>query len=385
MKKRLFLLGILCFSFSPFFSVFAQKLPTLDFYYSLTCPHCHNEMEWFPELKEMFPDIQIKKTVVNGDKKAQTEFLERLKSLDHEFLGVPTNIIEDQVIVGFDPQKIIKTLTEKYGEPQKTIKDGESQKTIEKEESKVVKWESFLNYSWPIMGFTLGILDGFNPCAMWSLLILLGFLLTIESKKKRWLIGSVFLASSGILYFGALLTYLLGFAKVSQIASSEFMVYVFRAVGVLAIVTGIFSLKKSAKNEVDCDVRDAESKKTFSKKLTEILDQKNTWLLLIGVIGLAFSVNSIELVCSFAIPTAFTASLVSLEIPFWQQIAAISIYDFAYMLDDLIVFLIAMWTLNLKLFSARAVQISHFIGGGILILLGGLLVVNPELLSKIFN
>lgn len=375
MKKQLLIFGVLFFSFASFFNVSAQKLPTLDFYYSLTCPHCHHEMEWFPELKELYPDLQITKTEV-GSEKAQKELLERLEALNYEFIGVPVNIIEDQVIFGFVPQKIIEALTEKYGAPQKEF--------IE-EKKAGVNWENFLNYSWPIMSFTLGILDGFNPCAMWSLLILLGFILTIEEKKKRWLIGVVFLLSSGILYFGALLTYLLGFSKISQIASSELMVYVFRAVGVLAVGTGILSLKKSIKKEVECDVRDADSKKTFAKKLTAILDQKNTWLLLLGVIGLAFSVNSIELVCSFAIPTAFTASLVSLKIPFWQQLVGISIYDFAYMLDDLIVFLIAMWTMNLKLFSARVVQISHLIGGFILILLGGLLVINPELLSKIFN
>jgi len=167
--------------------------------------------------------------------------------------------------------------------------------------------------------------------------------------------------------------------------NGQTMLYVFRAVGLLAVITGGISLKKSTKAEVDCDVRDAESKKSFSKKLTSILEKDNIYLVLAGVIGLAFSVNSVELICSFAIPTAFTATLVSSGIPFWQRIMAISIYDFAYMLDDLIVFLVAMWTLNLKMFSSRAVQISHLIGGILLLLIGGLLIINPGFLSQIFN
>jgi hypothetical protein len=220
---------------------------------------------------------------------------------------------------------------------------------------------------------------------MWSLIVLIGFLLTLEDKRKRWLIGGVFLASSAILYFGALLTYLLGFTQIVGWLSGGAMLWTFRAVGILAIFTGGMALWKFRENNTECDVRDAKAKKTFHEKLNNLLSQEKLSLILPGIIVLAFSVNAIELLCSFAIPTAFTATLVSGDLSFFQQLLAISIYDVAYILDDLIVFFIAMWTLNLKLVSHQAVRWSHFAGGLILLLIGATLLLNPSLLGSWFS
>lgn len=377
---------VFCFFFfgalAPTLSVDAQQIPSLDFFYGEECPHCHDEMEWFPALKKLYPDLIINKFEVWHNTENLILAKNTLKELGTKFSGVPTNVIAGAVVVGFDPEKMLEIFEAKYGPPQK---DKEAEAATKKVIAKESGWKKFLNLSWPLMSFVLGILDGFNPCAMWSLLVLIGFLLSLDDKRKRWLIGIVFLASSGILYFGALLTYLLGFSEISEIITGELMLWVFRVVGLLAVITGLLALKSGAKKEVECDIRDGKSKKKFTDRLADILAREKTHLVLIGVIGLAFSVNAIELLCSFAIPTAFTATLVSSGISFWKQIIAISIYDLAYMLDDVVVFLVAMWTLNLNVFSTRAVQVSHFVGGGILLLLGILLMINPGILSAISN
>lgn len=357
-------------------NVQAQQRTVLDFYYGAECPHCHKEMKWFPELKKMYPHLEIQKYEVWHDTANQKKWAEHLAQFDMEPQGVPTNIIGEEVIVGFNAQGILAALEKTYGPPQ-------SQAPPNTTPTENNGWKKYLQWSWPLMSFALGIIDGFNPCAMWSLFVLIGFLLTIDDKKKRWMIGGVFLASSGIIYFAALLTYLLGFTQVTTLVATSTMTYVFRAVGILALVTGFFAIKNMKNVGVDCEVRDADSKRKFHTKLKNILEQEKLWLVLIGVTGLAFSVNAIELLCSFAIPTAFTATLISTNIPFAQQLMAISIYDLAYMLDDIIVFAIAMWTLNLKVFSPKMVQWSHAIGGIILVLIGLLLLINPEILATL--
>jgi glutaredoxin len=359
----------------------AQKLPVLEFYHGATCPHCHEEKEWFDELKTQYPDIEIKEFEVWFDADNQKKWAKRMADLGQEPQGVPTNIIEDQVIVGFRPNEILAALEKSYGPPiAPKAEDNKAPPTTDKKE-----WEKYLQFSWPVMSFLLGAIDGFNPCAMWSLIVLIGFLLTLEDKRKRWLIGGVFLASSAILYFGALLTYLLGFTQIVGWLSGGAMLWTFRAVGILAIFTGGMALWKFRENNTECDVRDAKAKKTFHEKLNNLLSQEKLSLILPGIIVLAFSVNAIELLCSFAIPTAFTATLVSGDLSFFQQLLAISIYDVAYILDDLIVFFIAMWTLNLKLVSHQAVRWSHFAGGLILLLIGATLLLNPSLLGSWFS
>ena len=130
--------------------------------------------------------------------------------------------------------------------------------------------ERTLKLPWPIMSFILGLIDGFNPCAMWTLLILIGFLLGMPDKKKRWLIGGIFIASSGIIYFAALLAYLLGFEAIAAYASGSTMIWIFRIIGLVAIVSVVKTLWGGIKNKNECTIRDAKEKITFKNKLENI-------------------------------------------------------------------------------------------------------------------
>lgn len=57
------------------------------------------------------------------------------------------------------------------------------------------------NLSLPALTVVLGALDGFNPCAMWALVFLLGMLVGIEDRKRVWILGLAFLAGSGLVFF----------------------------------------------------------------------------------------------------------------------------------------------------------------------------------------
>lgn len=245
-------------------------------------------------------------------------------------------------------------------------------------------WGGFLDYSWPFMSLILGLIDGFNPCAMWTLFILLGFLLTMENKRKRWLIGGVFIASSGILYLAALFTYLIGFQALTTIIATKFMTYVFSLIGLMSIGAGAWAVYTFRTKGIECEVRDTASKKKFHQKLAAILEREQLWFVLGGMVLLAFSVNAFELLCSFAIPTVFTSTLISLDLNWWQKITALLMYDFAYIFDDLIVFTVAIKTLSLKVFSPKITQIANLIGGIILIIIGLLLFFDPETFTSLF-
>ena len=246
-------------------------------------------------------------------------------------------------------------------------------------------WSGVMDYSWPVMSFILGLVDGFNPCAMWTLFILIGFLFSVEDKRKQWLIGGVFIGSSGIIYMAALLTYLFGFKEITQMIATNAMGWVFLAIGGIAILTGLISLLSFSQKSVDCEVRGIKSKQKFSRKIQSILANENIWLILGGVIVLAFSVNIFELLCSFAIPTVFTATLVSLDLSLAKELIALTIYDFAYVLDDLIVFTIAIKTLSLKVFDKKLIQTVHLIGAILLIVIGVLLIFDSEKFIGLFT
>lgn len=245
-------------------------------------------------------------------------------------------------------------------------------------------WAGILDTSWPFMSFLLGLIDGFNPCAMWTLFILIGFLISMKDTKKQWLIGGIFIFSSALIYMAALLTYLYGFKEITQAIALTSMQWVFLAIGAISIATGVITLLNVSKKGVECDIRDQASKKKFYEKITEILNREKIWLILGGIIILAFSVNAFELLCSFAIPTIFTTTLIQLELNTAQELTALFLYDFAYILDDLVLFTIAMKTLSLKVFDKKLVQRANIAGGVLLILLGLILCLDSEILIQLF-
>ena len=59
----------------------------------------------------------------------------------------------------------------------------------------------------------IGLVDGFNPCAMWILLLLISLLLSVKDNKRRWILGIAFLFATAVVYFLFLISYFLNYPK----------------------------------------------------------------------------------------------------------------------------------------------------------------------------
>jgi hypothetical protein len=60
----------------------------------------------------------------------------------------------------------------------------------------------------PAFTVILGLLDGFNPCAMWVLLFVLSLLVNLRDRVKMAVIGGTFVLVSGIVYFAFMAAWL---------------------------------------------------------------------------------------------------------------------------------------------------------------------------------
>lgn len=92
-------------------------------------------------------------------------------------------------------------------------------------------------------------------------------------------------------------------------------------------------------------------------------------------------VNLVELVCSAGLPAIYTQVLALSKLANWQYYLYIFIYVFFFMIDDLIVFSIAMLTLENTGITTKYSKYSRIIGGLIMILIGYLIIFKPNLLA----
>ena len=120
-------------------------------------------------------------------------------------------------------------------------------------------------------------------------------------------------------------------------------------------------------------------------KIKKITSEKKFILAIFGIIALAISVNLVELACSAGLPLIFTQILALNDLSTFEYVIYMLIYILFFLIDDIVVFVIAMLTLNIKGISSKYGKYSHLIGGIIMILIGILMIFKPEWLMFNFG
>lgn len=422
-KKYFFTLFLMTLFSVPSLTL-AEEITNLYFFHSESCPHCQAENEYLIELEAERDDIKINKFEISQNQKNAELFVKASQILNTTFNGVPVMIIGDQAIIGFSksitPSRIenliescaentcpdsinglisfsetTTTNTDTTNEPptDENIND-ENQPTnneiIENKDEEIIdsnleseSCEDMLDipflgeintktFSLPILAIVLGVIDGFNPCALWALLFLISLLIGMKDRKRMWLLGTAFILSSALVYFGFMVAWLniilfIGFISLIRIL-----------IGVVALIGGSVNIRKGLKKQSGCSVTNSETKRKIIDKTKDFLHEKSFWFSLIGIISLAIVVNLIEILCSAGLPVVFTQVLALNNLSSLQYYLYITLYIFFFMLDDLFIFFAAMITLKLTGVTTKYTKITEIAGGVLMLIIGVLMIFKPE-------
>ena len=234
---------------------------------------------------------------------------------------------------------------------------------------------SLKDVSLPIFTIILGAVDGFNPCAMWILIFLITMMFSMHDRFKMWILGLTFIFTSGFVYLCFMLSWLSLASFLSSVVLIRFLIACF---AVSFGMVNIYRYFKSLNSDVGCDVTDKKKRVKIMERIKKIVNEKSFLLSILGIMLLAFSVNLIELLCSLGIPVMFTNVLAMNELSTLEYVIYIGLYLIFFLIDDILVFVIAMKTLKIKGISNKYTKYSHLIGGIIMLLLGILMVIKPE-------
>ena len=234
---------------------------------------------------------------------------------------------------------------------------------------------SLKDVSLPIFTIILGAVDGFNPCAMWILIFLITMMFSMHDRFKMWILGLTFILTSGFVYLCFMLSWLSLASFLSSVVLIRFLIACF---AVLFGMVNIYRYFKSLNSDVGCDVTDKKKRVKIMERIKKIVNEKSFLLSILGIMLLAFSVNLIELLCSLGIPVMFTNVLAMNELSTLEYVIYIGLYLIFFLIDDILIFVIAMKTLKIKGISNKYTKYSHLIGGIIMLLLGILMVIKPE-------
>jgi glutaredoxin len=365
---------------------------TVYLFWAQGCPHCEREIAYMKRLEAADPQVRVRYFEITRDARNRALLFDVARQLGIQQVSVPFTVIGDEAVVGYLSDEVTGAALRQRAQacaatgcpdPVAALLGGTAAPTAGHAAEAgalsailrlpLVGEVSVRNLSLPALTLILGALDGFNPCAMWTLIFLIGLLVGLKDKKRMWALGGAFIAGSAAVYF------LFMAAWLSLLLFLGMVVWVRLGIGVVALAGGYWYVREYLVNRENvCPVTAPEHRRRVFERLRALASEQSFLLALAGILLLAFAVNLVELLCSAGIPAVYTQVLAMSNLPRWQHYAYLALYIFVFMLDDLIVFLAAMTTLQATGLTTRYARYSHLIGGVVLLAIGAVMLLRPE-------
>ena len=380
--------------------VFASERILIEVFERDGCAHCQAEQEFLTELKTQHDDIEVRYLDI-GDEYLEDLFV-RFTEVNHFTRATPLTLIGTEVFQGFNTgdttgKLLLRAIERERGQERvgvnRVLEEGISLNIQERGAmcdattgmcTKAVP-EYFVRipffgtvnvyaYSLPVLASVLGLIDGFNPCALWVLVTFLLVLVQMKSRERMLAVAGLFVLAESIMYYLILNVWFTtwDFVGLDHIVTP--------LVGLLALGGGGFFLYEWKTADGTCKVIDTSKRASLMAAIKKLAHEPLTWVSAAGIIALAFSVNVIEFACSIGIPQAFTKILQINQLNSWQEQGAMFLYIFFYMLDDLFIFSLALWGADRLYLTQKYSRWSTLIGGILMFVLGVILIIRPEVL-----
>jgi len=228
----------------------------------------------------------------------------------------------------------------------------------------------------PLFTVIIGLLDGLNPCAIWVLSFLLTLAVYAKSRSKILMIGGIFVIASGVIYFLFMAAWLnmfllIGFVKILRIT-----------VALIAMVVGLINCKDFFffKQGISLTIPESAQPKLF-KKMRGIVQTSTLPATILGTIALAVTANLVELLCTAGFPAMYTQVLTLQHMPTWRYYLYLAFYNVMYVVPLAVIVSIFAWKMGGRKLTENEGRILKLIGGGLMLGLGIILLVKPELLT----
>jgi hypothetical protein len=228
---------------------------------------------------------------------------------------------------------------------------------------------------WGMPAFTLlvGLIDGFNPCAMWVLLFLLSVLVNLQDRWKILAVAGTFVAISGLAYLTFMAAWLnifrfIGFLRPAQIT-----------LGLLGATIGAIHVKDffAFKKGISLSIPESVKPGLYAR-VRRIVTAENLWGAILGASVLATLVNVVELLCTAGLPAMYTGILTMQEYPPWANYMYLTLYIAGYMFDDSVMVGIVVVTLGRHKLQERGGRVLKLVSGAVILVLSCLMIFKPE-------
>jgi len=358
--------------------------PEIEVFVREGCAHCEAAKSFLDELARERPGLRVAFVDVRRDPDALARLNEISRRAGIAQPGVPTIRVGGELIVGFDTAATTGAQVRAaldHGKPSAAIggapvcgiadeiackAPGEDSVEIPFIGRKV----SVQDVGLPLFTIVIGLLDGFNPCSMWVLILMISMLATLEDRLKMLAIAGTFVVIEGIAYFAFMAAWLNLFLLVGLSRASEI------AIALLAIVAGAINLKDffAWGRGITLSIP-ASAKPGIYARLRAVLHAERLGPAVLGAALLAVLVQMVELLCTSGFPALYTRILTLRQLDTATYYGYLLLYNLMYMLDDIVVLGIGIATLSQRRLQEKEGRVLKLVAGLVMLGLGVYLLV----------
>ncbi len=375
-----------------------EPVADIEVFVRKSCPHCAKAEEFLEKLKREQPALRIVVRDVSKDAGATARLKQVAEQLHVTSARVPAFAVSGQLILGFSDEltsgRLIRDALS-HPKTQATPQAGAAESSCEAEESLSCKPEpatpiaenqpegfaidflgrklSLDEVGLPAFTLAMGLLDGFNPCSMWVLILVISLLAPMNNRMRMFAVAGTFVAVEGIAYFVFMAAWLNLFLFIGLSRASELII------AAIAILAGAINLKDfwAFGFGVSLSIPEA-AKPGIYMRIRAILQAKNLTGAMIGAVVLAVLVQIVEFLCTSGFPALYTRILTLQEPNLFGYYGYLLLYNLAYMLDDIIVLAIGVVTLSQRRLQEKEGRWLKLISGLVMVGLGVYLILFPS-------
>ncbi|HEY0665308.1 MAG TPA: glutaredoxin [Gallionella sp.] len=341
----------------------------IEIYVREGCPHCARAKEFLAKLQHEQPGLRIVIRDVMRDREAQ-ESLKHIAAEHGVPARVPAILVGGQLIIGYSDEagtgQIIRNLLNQhqFGQHQ----SGTGDYSVDFFGHSI----SLEQIGLPLFTLVLGLLDGFNPCSMWVLILMISLLAPLNNRPRMLAVAGTFVAVQGVAYFLFIAAWLnlfllIGLSRISEVV-----------IAVLALAAGTIHLKDFWRFGWGVTLSiPAGAKPGIYARMRRVLQAENLAAALTGTVLLAVLVQVVEFMCTSGFPALFTRILTLEQLDIASYYGYLLLYDLAYMLDDMAVLAVGIVMLNQRRLQENEGRWLKLVSGLVMVGLGMYLLLAP--------
>jgi cytochrome c biogenesis protein CcdA/glutaredoxin len=358
----------------------ADQEPVVWYFWGDGCPHCATQKPYVDGWAERYPELEIRSLEVWHDEANRALFAEQATLRGIEPSGVPATFIGGTGWVGFhegmlpEMEAALQALAGR-GPPQGPAPESTGASTTLPLVGEVDLAAGSL------VGLTvlIGFVDGFNPCSLWVLSVLLAMILRTGSRRNVVIVGLTFLTITTLVY-GVFVAGV--FSALSYIG---YLGWVRVAVAVLAIGYGLVNIKDFLwfKRGLSFTIPE-RAKPGIYRRARGIMAPDRSLLGMVGATAvMAVGISTVELACTAGFPVLWSTALAERGVETAEFLGLLGIYMGVYLLDELALFLVVVATMRVTRMQERHGRALKLVGGMLMLALAVALLTAPEAMSSL--